>query len=422
MLRRRAILQRARLGWHGRRDFALTAGANAAIAVASAVAGILAARLLGPEGRGVFAVAIVWAAIFGTVTALGLTSALAYVSAREPQAIGRIFHTALVLWVCQSVVVVGGGSLVVVTVLTPLQPEAAAAARIYLWSIPCTQLVIYLAAMAQGLGRFTLFNVAYVGPAVSSPTVLALALIIGWRTPVRVVWALLLAQVVVAAVVLVLFVWRIRPRGTFSRPLARQVLHYGLRSYWGGLAWLVNVRLDQFIMSALVSLADLGTYAVASSYAAVLMPLSSTVTVVVFPRVARDDFDTARRRIRRAWRATVVMVGAFASLLVVLSPWLLPLLFGREYQAAIGPAAILLVAGVFLGSSQVLGSGLRALGLPTTPSAAEFVGMLITVTGLFLVLPHGGMIGAAGVSLVSYACVSVILWHALRRTTSRGPG
>src|SRR5437762_3877248 len=84
------------------RDLAGTAGANISIAVLSSVAGILAARLLGPEGRGELAAAIVWAGIIGVLASMGLPQALTYFTAQQPAAIGQIFVTTLAIWACQS--------------------------------------------------------------------------------------------------------------------------------------------------------------------------------------------------------------------------------------------------------------------------------------------------------------------------------
>src|SRR5437868_7402069 len=110
--------------WQSRviRDFAGTAGTNVSIAVLSSVAGILAARLLGPEGRGELAAAIVWAGMIGVFASTGLPQALTYFAAQEPGAIGRIFYTTLAIWACQSAISLALGWLAVNGFFGRVQP------------------------------------------------------------------------------------------------------------------------------------------------------------------------------------------------------------------------------------------------------------------------------------------------------------
>ncbi|MCA9334673.1 polysaccharide biosynthesis C-terminal domain-containing protein, partial [Candidatus Saccharibacteria bacterium] len=99
-----------------------------------------------------------------------------------------------------------------------------------------------------------------------------------------------------------------------------------------------------------------------------------------------------------------------ALLLALVSPLLLPLLFGIEFRDAVLPAIILLIAIVILGFNYVLSDGLRGLGYPGTTSIAELAGAMTTVIGLVLFLPLLGIYGAAVVSVLSYAIVALVLY------------
>ena len=117
MARARDIFQRKTA-----RDFFVTAGSNATIAFLTAIGGIIAARLLGPGGRGELAAAVVWAGIFGTVAQLGLPQALTYFSARHTESLGTIVRAALFLYFVQSIGILLIGWLAVGLVLQRTSP------------------------------------------------------------------------------------------------------------------------------------------------------------------------------------------------------------------------------------------------------------------------------------------------------------
>jgi O-antigen/teichoic acid export membrane protein len=401
------------------RDFAATAGANLIIAVFTAAGGIMAARLLGPEGRGVMAAAVVWAAILNVVVTLGLPQALTYYVAREPAAVGTIFHTALGVLAGQSVLAVVGGWLLVNVTLASSRPMTAGSVQLYLLSIPASALLTYLSTMGQGLRRFRLFNNLRIAASSTYIIGLAVAWLAHWRDAQPVIAVLVIMQWMVAAIGLIIFVKQVRLDGRFEVWRARQLLRYGLKSYWGSLSWMANARLDQFLMSALVSAANLGMYAVAVSYATVLFPLSGAIAMVLFPRVAASEHNQAIYQIKHALRLNLILSGSGAMALGIVVSQLLPWLFGADYEPAIYPALILLGGTVLLGMNYVLSDGLRGLGAPLITSVAEVVGLIVTIGGLWVVLPATGISGAAWVSVISYGVVLTILLAGLARTIRR---
>jgi O-antigen/teichoic acid export membrane protein len=70
-----------------RADAILTLGAQFAIQLVGLITGVLAARYLGPSGRGELATVIVWVTMIVYVGNLGLPVAYTYAAAREPERI-----------------------------------------------------------------------------------------------------------------------------------------------------------------------------------------------------------------------------------------------------------------------------------------------------------------------------------------------
>ena len=72
---------RARQGLLG--AFATTASGTVAMSVLGGVAGVIAARALGPYERGLLATAVVWSSVIGSIVAVGVPQAATYFVGRE---------------------------------------------------------------------------------------------------------------------------------------------------------------------------------------------------------------------------------------------------------------------------------------------------------------------------------------------------
>jgi len=196
------------------------------------------------------------------------------------------------------------------------------------------------------------------------------------------------------------------------------LLKYGARSYIAGLSWIANARIDQFIMSFSISASQLGIYAVAVSYAGVLFPILGALANVLFPHIAGVKPQIAVRKIWNALSVTLLLGIMGATILAILAPWGIPWLFGEAFYASVPPTRLLLIGSIFLGGNYVLGDGLRGLNKPGLPSIGETIGLVATISGLLILLPSMGIMGAAWTSLASYSIVFIILILMLVRISS----
>jgi O-antigen/teichoic acid export membrane protein len=74
----------------------ITATVNLVLAVLGMMSGVLAARLLGPHGRGELAAIQTWPGVIGTLAMLGMPEAIVYYSARDERGAGRYLGSAVI--------------------------------------------------------------------------------------------------------------------------------------------------------------------------------------------------------------------------------------------------------------------------------------------------------------------------------------
>jgi O-antigen/teichoic acid export membrane protein len=65
----------------------------------------------------------------------------------------------------------------------------------------------------------------------------------------------------------------------------------------------------------------------------------------------------------------------------------------------------LVPGAVLFAGSAILSAGVYAAGRPLIASLAQVLGLLVTIVGLLVFLPHGGITAAALVSTASYTSV-----------------
>jgi O-antigen/teichoic acid export membrane protein len=187
-----------------------------------------------------------------------------------------------------------------------------------------------------------------------------------------------------------------------------------MRVYAGGIAAQASLRLDQLLMSAMGLVVPLGIYAVAVAVASGVAPVFSALAVVVLHRAMRGTEVAAQaREIAYVLRLALLVGLPLVFVGIALAPFVVPLVFGASFQAAVIPTQILLAAGFFQGANAILGNSLRAVGRPGRSAAGESLGAVATIALLVLLLPRFGALGAAASSLAAYATVTLIQFRFL---------
>jgi O-antigen/teichoic acid export membrane protein len=362
---------------------------------------------------------VVWAGILGTVAQLGLPQSIVYFTARHADELGAITRVILGIYVMQSVGFFCLGWCVAGLVLQKMQPTAVGIVRLYLLSFPLANAMAYISAIAQGMKRFRAGAVLSVVSSAAYVLAVCVAGLLRFHAASQFLQLMLGSQLIVLVGTLIWFYHWLRPGGRFEWSWARRLLGYSLKSYGSNLSWIANARMDQFVMTAVVSLESLGQYAVAVSFAGVLYPIAGALATLVFPHVASGTRETAGRKIGLALALNMLVSCGGGGLLGFLSRFLIPFLFGTAFMPAVVPAEVLLGGTVLLACNNVLENGLRGLGHPLIPTLGELAGVVATLVGLWFLLPRWGILGAAWASVLSYGVTSTVVAFSMLRVLHR---
>lgn len=394
-----------------KRALAATFASSVWIQLLTVISGVLTARLLQPEGRGLLAAVFIWPAVFGSIALLGLNNTLAISAARERVKLGRQTRVALLIGGASSL-----GLMLLGWFLYPwfVPAESLQLSRLTLLYIPLFVLTAHLMAIDQGSGNFRRFNIAR---NILNPVYLLCVLVFWFLGIQAVIW--FVAAQLFGNLAVLLYRLAAMKRDDWTegdQPVdERKLIRSGIPFFLASVAYIVRDNIDRALLLFLLGPAPLGLYVVALTASGAHMTLSKSFNLVIFARSAALSKDEAMADTAKLFRMMVVVNTIFGLALAAALPWLIPLLFGPSFSASVVPAMLLVAAQLLLAQGSLLEESLRAQNKPFY----GVIGLVITI-GIFAVIgallaPRYGVAGAAVASIVAQFGFCVFMCAVLKR-------
>lgn len=376
--------------------------------------GIVTARALGPDGRGVTTAVVMVTQMAGIVAALGATTALSYFAARAPETAAQLMSTWALILLPMAALALVGSELLLPVLFGAQDHHTLWLGRIFLLNIALVLWGQLNNGLLLGLHDFFVYNsLRFLQPALHAVTLLAL-----WLGGVLTVEWALITWTATQGVVLAIGTARLLRRVGVGRPelaLARRSVAYGIRAHGDALAGNLNTRLDLVILPAYVAATGLGLYSIAANLSLIVNQLAGSLAVIVLPAAARDQAG-GPRKIILSLQATLALATVGAIVLFAGAKLALSAVYGDAFTHATDTLRILLPGTVLYAGSTVLAAGLHGAGRPLRATMGQVTGGVVTLVGLILLVPAGGINAAAAVSTGAYATVFVLNLIAYKRT------
>lgn len=382
------------------------------VAVAFAV-GLLTARLLGPTGKGIYALPVVQAGLISAVFG-GLTSTTSYYLLNERA--GRSAIRALTL---TTVILVAAGSLAVLAVAFAGHALWAAPAAIA--SLPATATIAAVRGYVTGVKR-----VRYVA---SMSLVLALVtlvlsaggLFLIQRSPFVAIVAWVASTTVVGAIAWIAMLIHSRTLEP-GRPVdLRRFLKLTLKGGATALVSLLNYRADLYIVAIMLSTRDLGLYSVATSAPQALLFPAQVAATVTSPHIGGLDRRAAAALAARCSRHSMLISLVICAVVFIFAPDIIGFFYGAAFLPMIPALRILLVGIVALALAGPISSYYTLkLAKPEVPLALAGISAAICICGTLVLIAPLGITGAACASSGAYIIAQILALFYFRRSTGVG--
>jgi len=171
----------------------------------------------------------------------------------------------------------------------------------------------------------------------------------------------------------------------------------------------LNYRFDIWLVSYYKGNTQLGLYVLAVNFAQFILLYSRIIGGVMMPYLSEDDDIQRKKYFTTYSRINFVSVLLMVTSLALVGDWLLVSLYGKEFTGSVNPFNILLIGMIFTAMSQLFSIMLFSKGKNNVALIANFVGLISTILLDILLIPKYGIIGAATATSISYFFLFMVL-------------
>jgi O-antigen/teichoic acid export membrane protein len=385
--------------------------ARVGVLICAVISSIVLARVLGPEGRGLFALIILLPEMATAFGLLGFDHANVVYAGLEPESRrALVWHStvlAIVLGVAFALAMMG-----YIVLGAPGFPVLARGPRslflLALSLIPATILIDYWFSILRGMNHIALTNAVEIGAKVASLLILIVFLLwfrLGVAGAVATNFVMTLGTLILAVVLL-------RHVGVLGKPsfdwsLWKRTARFALPSYAATVLAYMNYRVDQLCIAIFLPPEQLGYYVLAVSLAERLWILTGAVANALLPHLANSkERELAIPAV--VTRHVVLWTGAGCLIVFVLADVLIRVLYSPAFADGVAPLRWLLPGILVATMGKNLCAELLVRKMVGYLVWMAGVGAVVNLVGNLLLVPRMGISGAALASTISYCVLSLV--------------
>jgi O-antigen/teichoic acid export membrane protein len=273
-----------------------------------------------------------------------------------------------------------------------------------------------------GLGRIRAWNyVQIASPLLTIAGTLVLVVALGGGVDAALAaWTIAHSITAVLALVLTRDVWlpfRLGP--LFDLP-ARDLMRLALTMGALQVLALIGYRAELFVLQALEGVGAVGLYSVANQGCESLWLIGAAIATSITATVVHAPEGQAVALVRRSLVRGGLYTVAAAAVVAIAAPFLVPLVFGEDFERAWRPLVLLLPGAVAYAPMQIFVVYLSVRhGRAGLTLLAGALAMLVTIAASVPMIEAWGPSGAAVASAIGYACGATAAWFFFRRLARR---
>ena len=407
------------------RNMSVTFGRQAVAALLGFITLAIIARTYGPEGNGIFALALLLPSVLVTFMNLGMAPANVYHLGSAQISPRDLVAANLKLFFPTASLGLAIGAMLLSWYGDALFPGVE---YFVLWlallAFPISFLNVLLHSIFQGLERFQAYNVIAIAQPLALLFLVGSLAIMGNREIAVLVGAQLASLFfgLALSIKLLIPLTRKQDGGTTSQKFWKRTLSYGFRAHLSNVLSFLNYKADIFLVNLFLGPAAVGVYVVAVVLVERLWLISQAVSTVLLPRLSRLLSQKAHDDLLSPMIARWVMALTSVAALVValLSGPIILLVFGAEFGGAVLVVLILLPGVVLLSPARIIANDLAARNRPELNMYTDAAVVAINIVANVLMIPRYGLNGAAAATTLAYAMgLTGRLWIYGRLTGNR---
>lgn len=394
-----------------KKNVSITLAAQISIFFIGLISSVIIARTLGPEGKGIFAIATLVPKMLFMFGNLGLSSAIIYFIGKKKYSLqdvsSSIFTLAIIL----------GFGLCLLTILllncfsfTFLKGVPFLLIGMSVFILPFNLLISFYNSSLLAKEKIKLYNFIQILPNAIFLTFFLLLLLFSKKTILNAVISQLLASISICLILVFLLrkLTKMKINISVNRKFIKDSLKFGGKAYLANLMTFFTYRLDIFLVNFFLSPIQVGYYSLAVGLAEFLWYIPNATSTILFPRITSLKSEEARKFTPKVMRHILFIIIIAALCLFSFSKFIIKIMYGKLFFPSLIPLWLLLPGVIMLSIGKITSSDLLGRGKPIYATIISAVTLLVTIVLDLWLIPRFGIAGAAIASTIAYSLSATI--------------
>lgn len=371
---------------------------------------VIITRGLGPEGKGVYALAMLLYTLLITATNFGIGSAITYYTGKREYPLKEIFGSNIISVFGISVFAIMVGIVMIMFFNDKL---FGGIKREYLFLvlsfIPLTYFLDYISLILLGLGKIPIYNMLRILRSVFFFLIITV-IFFGSFVTLKITLLSDISAATLSAIILFFVVKR--QVGGISLKLNMQyikkVFSFGAKAYLAYIFWFLHWRAHLFLINAFLNPASVGFYVTALALSEGVHWFPNSTAMVLFPKVASERDEKRKKEFTPLVCRNVLFIASVIVLFLFLfAKWIVTLLYSDIFLESVLPFRILLIGTVAFSGWSILNTELLARGKPMLTTLI-IIPALLNILLNIIWIPRFGIVGASIALTISYIIMFII--------------
>lgn len=144
----------------------------------------------------------------------------------------------------------------------------------------------------------------------------------------------------------------------------RDIIKYSLKMYGTSVVGIFINSIDKIILLSVGTMREFGLYSVAYALSRLIGVIPETISVVIYSRFAGNSEKELARVVKLLFSCLFLPLMSLCLIIIILSPWLIPIIFGFEYTESVLPFMLLTCECIISALGWLLSQRFNASGRP----------------------------------------------------------
>jgi O-antigen/teichoic acid export membrane protein len=368
----------------------------------SLITSILVARALGPEARGLYAVALTIGMIGVQFSNLGLHSSNTFQIAKNPELMPSLLGNSLAISF-----IFGSFCAVIAGLIFHFFPDSAPIQGLLLFLallwIPFGLAFLLTQNLLIGIQEIRAFNKIEIINKVIAVVFIVLIIALGWTSAESIFAAALIAMIFCFILMTKKITEHLSRSPHLSLSIFKRNISYGIKSYLGSLITFLFLRVDLLMVDRILGKKETGFYDIAINLSEMVYLFPLVVSMLLFPKLCAIQDNRKKWELsKNVGKALLIVMLLLCGLAALVALPVVEILYGQAFLACV-PAFIILTASKFIMCiNSIFSNFVGSIHVPWSTIPYSFFVLGVNVALNLILIEKMGIIGAAIASSASF--------------------